>query len=71
MKRIAAETFRELAGASDVGAVKVSTAARLLDMNQYRVRQLIKEGRLKAINPTPHTVRIPLSEIRLFQEGQK
>jgi excisionase family DNA binding protein len=71
MKRIAAETFRELAVAPDVGAVKVKTAARLLDMTEHRVRQMIREGRLRAVNPTPHTVRVPLAEIRRFQEGEQ
>lgn len=71
MGKIAAETFRELAPAHDVGAVKVATAAKLLDMSEFRVRQLVKEGRLQAVNPTPHTIRIPVSEIRRFEEGKQ
>ncbi len=71
MKRIAVETFRAMAPVSDVGAVKVKTAARLLDMTEHRIRQLIREGRLRAINPTPNTLRIPLAEIRRFEEGEQ
>jgi hypothetical protein len=52
------------------GCVKVSTACTMLDMNEYRVRQLIREGKLKVIHPTPNTIRIPLSEIRRFTEEQ-
>lgn len=54
-----------------LGAVKVKTAAQLLDMHESRVRQLIREGRLTVIHPTPNTIRIPLSEIRRFAEGEK
>jgi excisionase family DNA binding protein len=53
-----------------VGAVKVKTACELLDMNESRVRQLIRDGRLKVIRPTPQTIRIPLSEIRRFTEEE-
>lgn len=60
-----------VARSRDVGAVKVKTAAELLDMSEYRVRQLIREGRLQVINPTPHTIRILLSEIRHFVNGNK
>lgn len=69
VRRIAEEVVRRHATGGDVGAVKVKTAARLLDMSEYRVRQLIREGKLKAIYPTPNTIRIALSEIRNFQEG--
>lgn len=71
MKRIARETFREMAAAVSVGAVKVKKAAELLDMSEFRVRQLIKEGTLKAVRPTPNTLRVPLSEIRRFEEGRQ
>ena len=71
MKRIAAETYRELAGAAEAGCLRVATAAKRLDMSEYRVRQLVREGRLKAVRPTPHTLRIPMSEIRRFQEGEQ
>ena len=54
----------------DVGAVKVKTACALLDMSESRVRQLVREGRLKVVRPTPHTIRIPLSEIRRFTEDE-
>jgi len=69
-RRIAEEVARSL-DASAVGAVKVKTACKLLDMNESRMRQLIREGKLKVINPTPHTIRIPLSEIRRFAEGKQ
>lgn len=65
-RRVAEEVTRSL---GDTGCVKVKTACELLDMNESRVRQLIREGKLKVINPTPHTIRIPLSEIRRFAEG--
>ena len=68
VRRIAEEVARSTSAA---GCVKVSTACELLDMNESRVRQLIREGRLRVIHPTPHTVRIPLSEIRRFAEGEK
>lgn len=71
MRQIAEETFRQMSASSDVGAVKVKTAAQLLDMSEGRVRALIKEGMLRAIHPTPNTVRIPLSEIRRYSEEQK
>ena len=71
VRRIAEETFRTLSGASDVGCVKVKAAMKLLDMSEFRVRQLIREGKLKVVRPTPHTIRIPLSEIRRFQEDGK
>jgi excisionase family DNA binding protein len=61
----------QMAAGGDVGAVKVKTAAQLLDMHESRVRQLIREGRLGVIRPTPKTIRIPLSEIRRFAEGKK
>ena len=68
IRRIARETYSAM---SDVGLVKVKTATGLLDMSEYRVRQLIREGKLKAVRPTPSTIRIALSEIRRFQEGQQ
>lgn len=68
-RRIAEDVARSRDAA--VGAVKVKTAAELLDMNESRVRTLIREGKLKVINPTPCTIRIPLSEIRRFAEGEK
>ena len=71
VRRIAEEVVRRHATSGDVGAVKVKTAARLLDMSEYRVRQLIRERKLKAIYPTPNTLRISLSEIRSFQEGEQ
>jgi crotonobetainyl-CoA:carnitine CoA-transferase CaiB-like acyl-CoA transferase len=69
VRRIAEEVVRQLAVSSDVGCVKVTTAMELLDMSEYRVRQLIREGKLKVVHPTPHTIRIPLSEIRRYTEG--
>jgi excisionase family DNA binding protein len=66
-RRIAEEVNRSLGSA---GCVKVKTACELLDMNESRVRQLIREGRLRVINPTPNTIRIPLSEIRRFTEEE-
>jgi hypothetical protein len=69
-RRIAEEVARSREAAA-VGAVKVKTAAELLDMNESRVRTLIREGKLKVINPTPCTIRISLSEIRRFAEGEK
>lgn len=39
----------EVARSRDVGAVKVKTACELFDMNESRVRQLIREGRLKGL----------------------
>lgn len=71
VRRIAEEVVSRHATGGDVGAVKVKTAARLLDMSEYRVRQLIREGKLKAINPTPNTIRIARSEIRRYQEGEQ
>jgi len=68
MRRIAEETYKALSGAGDVGAVKVKTAAGMLDMCESRVRTLISEGKLKIVRPTPNTIRIPLSEIRRFQQ---
>lgn len=70
MRRIARETYGAMSGA-DVGAVKVKTAARLLDMNESRVRALIREGKLKVIRPTPGTIRITRAEIRRYLEGQQ
>jgi hypothetical protein len=69
VRQIAAEVVRAQA-AAEVGAVKVATAAKLLDMTEWRVRQLIRDGRLEVVHPTPKTIRIPLSSIRLFLEGQ-
>lgn len=71
IRRIAEETVRALSGANDVGCVKVKTAAQMLEMSEFRVRQLIREGKLKAIHPTPRTIRIAKSEIRRFQESQQ
>jgi hypothetical protein len=71
MKLIARETFKEMSAQAEAGAVKVKTAAGMLDMSEFRVRQLIKDGTLKAIRPTPNTIRIPLSEIRRFEEGRQ
>lgn len=71
MKRIAEEVVRRHSLAGDVGAVKVATAAKLLDMSEFRVRELVREGRLQAVNPTPNTIRIPRSEIRRFEEGKQ
>lgn len=71
MKRIAEETFRQMSVPSDVGAVKVKTAAQKLDLSEFRVRQLIREGKLNAVRPTPNRVLVPLSEIRRYLEGQK
>ena len=67
VRRVAEEVSRSRESA---GCVKVKTAARLLDMNESRVRALIGEGRLRVINPTPRTIRIPLSEIRRFTEEE-
>lgn len=69
MREIAEETVRAQAG-EGVGCVKVTTARKLLDMSEFRVRQLIREGKLKVVRPTPHTIRIPLSEIRRFLESE-
>lgn len=71
VRRICLETYQELSRAGDAGCVKVKTAAALLDMNESRVRQLVRDGELKVIRPTPRTVRIPLSEIRRYSEGEK
>jgi len=71
MRQIAEETFRQMTASSDVGAVKVKTAAPMLDMTEGRVRSLINEGKLLVIHPTPKTIRIPLSEIKRYLEGQK
>lgn len=70
MRRVAEEVFRSLAPAGEVRAVKVSKAMELLDMSEYRVRQLVREGKLRAVRPTPNTIRIPLSEIRRFLEDE-
>jgi excisionase family DNA binding protein len=71
VKRICAEMYREMSSTGDAGCVKVKTAARLLDMNESSVRQLIRDGELKVIRPTPNSIRIPLSEIRRYSEGEK
>ncbi|HYH85390.1 MAG TPA: helix-turn-helix domain-containing protein [Pyrinomonadaceae bacterium] len=72
VRRIAEEVVRAHAASGDIGAVKVKpTAMKMLDMSESRVRALIREGRLQVIRPTPNTIRIPLSEIRKFQEGEK
>lgn len=70
MRRIAEEVISSRESAAEPGAVKVKTAARMLEMTEWRVRQLVREGKLKVIRPTPNTVRIPLSEIRRFTEGE-
>ena len=59
-----------VASRGDAGCVKVETAMKLLDMSEYRVRQLVREGKLKVIPPTPNTIRIPLSEIRRYTEEE-
>lgn len=69
MRQIAAEVVREQAEQS-IGGVKVKTAAAMLDMTEWRVRQLIKEGKLPVVRPTPNTIRIPLASIRHFLEVQ-
>lgn len=71
IRAVAAETFRELSRSADAGCVKVKTAAAMLDMCETRVRELIRDGELKVIRPTPRTVRVPLSEIRRYTEAQK
>lgn len=68
MRRIAEEVCRAQARTMDVGSVRVKTAARMLDMSEHRVRQLVREGRLEAVRPTPNTLRIPLGSIRSFLE---
>jgi len=70
MRRIAEEVVRAQPRSEDVGGVKVATAMKMLDMSEYRVRQLVRDGKLKAVNPTPHTLRIPLTSIREFLEGK-
>ena len=70
MRRIAEEVVRERERAAETGAVRVTTAMKLLDMSEGRVRALIREGKLKVIHPTPNTIRIPLSEIRRYTEGE-
>jgi len=69
MRQIAAEVVREQSQQS-VGGVKVKTAAGMLDMTEWRVRQLIKEGKLPVVHPTPNTIRIPLASLRRFLEEQ-
>jgi Helix-turn-helix domain len=71
IRRVAEEVFHSMSSANDVRCVKVKAATEILDMSEFRVRQLIKEGKLKVVRPTPHTIRIPLSEIRRFQEDGK
>jgi hypothetical protein len=71
MRKIAAETFCAMAPPADVGAVKVRTAARMLDMSEFRVRELVRGGKLKAVRPTPNTLRVPLAEIRRYLEEEK
>lgn len=66
VRRIAEETYRAMS--SDVGAVRVKTAARLLDMSESRVRALVAAGELKTFRPTPRTLRIALGEIRRYLE---
>jgi len=39
-------------------------------MSEFRVRQLVREGKLKVIHPTPNTIRISLSEIRRYTEEE-
>ncbi len=65
MRRIAEEVVREQATEA-TGGVKVKTAAGMLDMTEWRVRQLIRERRLEVVHPTPNTLRIPLDSIRRF-----
>ncbi len=65
MRRIAEEVVREQATTA-TGGVKVKTAAGMLDMTEWRVRQLIREGRLEVVHPTPNTLRIPVDSIRRF-----
>jgi excisionase family DNA binding protein len=69
IRAVAAETFREMSRAADTGAVKVKTAARMLDMCETRVRELIRDGKLKVIRPTARTVRVPLTEIKRYTEA--
>lgn len=71
MRQIAEETFRRLSLANDAGAVKVKDAAPMLGMCEGRVRALIHEGKLRVVRPTPHTIKIPLSEIRRYLEEHK
>jgi hypothetical protein len=69
VREIAAEDVRAQS-AEVVGAVKVKRAAELLDMTEWRVRKLIAAGRLEVVHPMPNTIRIPLSTIRQFLEGE-
>lgn len=69
VRQIATEVVRTQS-AEVIGAVKISRAAELLDMTEWRVRQLIRDGRLKVIHPTPKTMRVPVAEIRRFTEGE-
>ena len=69
MREIAEDVVRKESHHA-VGAVKVKRAAELLDMNEWRVRQLIRDGKLQVIHPTPKTIRVPLSSISRFLEEQ-
>jgi hypothetical protein len=69
VRQIAVEVVRAQS-AETIGAVKVKRAAELLDMTEWRVRKLIAAGRLEVVHPTPNTIRIPLSSIRQFLEGE-
>lgn len=70
MRRVAEETFRQLSATNEAGAVKVKTAAAMLDMCETRVRTLIAEGKLKVIRPTPNTLRVTRAEIRRYLDEQ-
>jgi excisionase family DNA binding protein len=70
MKQIAEETFRRMSVSSNVGAVKVKNAAVMLDLSEFRVRQLIREGKLKVVRPTPKRILVPQSEIRRYLEEE-
>jgi excisionase family DNA binding protein len=66
IRTVARETYQELSRAGDAGCVKVKTAARMLDMCETRVRELIRAGELKVVRPTARTVRVPLTEIKRY-----
>lgn len=73
MRKIAAETFRELVPAHDVGAVAdddkgitAREAARLIGVSEWRVYEMVRRGALPACRPSPQRLRLRLGTVREF-----
>lgn len=70
-RRVFREMLPELLENLDAGCVTYERAGEMLGVNEWRVRQMCKEGKLDKVSPSPGTKRVTLASIRRFTQGER